>query len=495
LSQLNAPPGLPYDVVIPTLGRASLCALLRSLADAEGPLPEQVYVVDDRPAPSPALFFEGLGDFGARVCVLRGAAAGPAAARNRGWSRARSAWIAFLDDDVVVEPFWRRDLVADLAACDERYAGSQGRVSVPLPSHRPPTDWERNVGGLERSRWITADCAYRRAALRGAGGFDERFPRAYREDAELALRLVNAGLAIAQGRRRVVHPVRAADRWISLQLQAGNADEALMRALHGADWYERAGAPRGRIRRHLSTVVCALAAAGFGLVWSAMTARFAWERIAPGPRDAREITTMLVTSALIPFAAVFHRARAMLRLRDLLDRPRRLPAAVLFDRDGTLVIDDAQLSDPARIRLVPGARKALARLRTAGIEVGVVTNQARVGDGSLPAEVLAAIHARLEELAGPFATIRACVHRADAACLCRKPQPGLVNAAADAIGVDAADCVVVGDIGSDVEAARAAGARAILVPTKVTLKGEIEAAPLLARDLAQAVDFILSGAA
>jgi D-glycero-D-manno-heptose 1,7-bisphosphate phosphatase len=54
---------------------------------------------------------------------------------------------------------------------------------------------------------------------------------------------------------------------------------------------------------------------------------------------------------------------------------------------------------------------------------------------------------------------------------------------------------VIGDIGSDMEAARAAGARAILVPTPVTLRAEIEAAPVLARDLAQAVDLILSGAA
>jgi histidinol-phosphate phosphatase family protein len=484
-----------YDIVVPTLGRPSLGALLRSLADAEGPLPERIFLVDDRRECGAPLDVEDLGDFGRRVAVVPGAAAGPAAARNRGLMRARSQWIAFLDDDVVVEAQWRRNLLADIAACDARCAGTQGRVTVPLPPGREPTDWERNVRGLEDARFITADCAYRREALRAAGGFDERFPRAYREDAELALRLLAQGYTIARGRRRSEHPVRPADAWISVRLQAGNADDTLMRALHGADWYERASASRGRFRQHLTTVAYAAVAAGFTFLWAFATARFAWKRIAPGPRDLREIGRMLATSALIPFAAVYYRLRGALELRTRLARTHRLPAAVLFDRDGTLVIDDPNLREPERLRLVPGARAALGRLRAAGIEVGVVTNQPRIGEGTLPAAALAAIHARLEELAGPFATIGACPHRASDGCTCRKPQPGLVTAAANALGVETSDCIVIGDIGSDMEAARAAGARAILVPTPVTLRAEIEAAPVLARDLAQAVDLILSGAA
>ena len=78
-------------------------------------------------------------------------------------------------------------------------AGSQGRLRVPLPAARPPTDWERNVAALEGARWATADLAYRRAVLAEVGGFDERFRRAYREDADLALRVVRAGYRIEQG--------------------------------------------------------------------------------------------------------------------------------------------------------------------------------------------------------------------------------------------------------------------------------------------------------
>jgi len=47
--------------------------------------------------------------------------------------------------------------------------------------------------------------------------------------------------------------------------------------------------------------------------WLALTLDFAWRRIAPGPRTRDEIATMLATSAVIPFAAVYHRARGELR--------------------------------------------------------------------------------------------------------------------------------------------------------------------------------------
>ena len=417
---------IAYDVVIPTIGRPSLEVLLRSLARAEGPPPERVLIVDDRRAPHGPLAFEGLGELGPRVKVLRGAAAGPAAARNRGWLRSQAPWIAFLDDDVVVEPAWRANLVRDLAACTASEAGSQGRVRVPLPADRAPTDWERNVRGLEGARFITADCAFRRAALREVDGFDERFPRAYREDAELALRLAARGRAIRFGRRVVQHPVRPADAWISVRLQAGNADDALMRALHGADWYERANAGRGRFREHLITVASAAGALACASVWTASTVRFAWQRIAPGPRDRAETLKMLATSAVIPFAAVYHRLRGAAGIARALRRTQRLPAAVLFDRDGTLVVDDPGLRRPEDLRLVRGAREQVERLRAAGIEVGIVTNQPRVGEGLLSREELAALHARLDELAGPFAAIASCPHAASDGCACRKPKPGLV---------------------------------------------------------------------
>jgi beta-phosphoglucomutase-like phosphatase (HAD superfamily) len=65
--------------------------------------------------------------------------------------------------------------------------------------------------------------------------------------------------------------------------------------------------------------------------------------------------------------------------------------------------------------------------------------------------------------------------------------------AATALGVDAADCVVIGDIGADAEAAHAAGARAILVPTPVTLPAELRGVPVRP-SLGAAVAAVLSQA-
>src|SRR5919199_5044357 len=207
-----------YEVVIPTAGRAALGALLPALAAGDGPLPERVLLVDDRlDRSAPLVAARHLGPLVDRVGVLAGRAEGPAAARNVGWRAARAPWVAFLDDDVIPPPGWRAALAADLAALPDDVAGSQGRIRVPLPRHRRPTDWERNVGGLERARWATADMAYRRNALALVGGFDERFPRAYREDADLGLRLVGAGWRIVRGRRTVVHPPRPPRRFESLR--------------------------------------------------------------------------------------------------------------------------------------------------------------------------------------------------------------------------------------------------------------------------------------
>lgn len=167
--------------------------------------------------------------------------------------------------------------------------------------------------------------------------------------------------------------------------------------------------------------------------------------------------------------------------------PARRPAAVLFDRDGTLVRDVPYNADPRRVSPMPGAREALDRLRRAGVPVGVVTNQSGVARGLVGPAALDAVTARIEELLGPFDVWAICPHGEGDGCGCRKPAPGLVLRAAAVLGVDAAGCVVVGDIGRDMEAARAAGARGILVPTPVTLPEEVAAAPEVARDLVAAV--------
>lgn len=177
--------------------------------------------------------------------------------------------------------------------------------------------------------------------------------------------------------------------------------------------------------------------------------------------------------------------------------PRSRPVAVLFDRDDTLITDVPYLSDPDLVRPVPGARSQLRRLRRAGVRTGVVSNQSGVASGRITPDRLAAVQGRVEELLGPFDTWQVCVHGRDDGCGCRKPAPGLVLAAADALGVEPRQCLVVGDIGSDVEAALAAGATAVLVPTPRTRASEIahaERYATVAPDLTAAVSLALRGA-
>jgi histidinol-phosphate phosphatase family protein len=166
--------------------------------------------------------------------------------------------------------------------------------------------------------------------------------------------------------------------------------------------------------------------------------------------------------------------------------------AVLFDRDGTLIVDVPYNGDPDRVVPMPGARAALDRLRAAGLRLGVVTNQSGLARGHFTAEQLTAVNRRVEELLGPFDTWQICPHDDTAGCRCRKPAPGLIIAAAAELGVPAYRCVVVGDIGRDMTAAQAAGAAGVLVPTAVTRPGEIAAAPVVAGDLTAAVDDLLA---
>jgi HAD superfamily hydrolase (TIGR01662 family) len=495
-----------FDVVIPTVGRASLPRLLEALAEGPGPRPTRLVLVDDRADPDVPLMH---GPLPQGVVVLASGGRGPAAARNLGWRSGSAEWVAFLDDDVVPPPGWRAALAADLEGLPDHVAASQGRIVVPLPEGRRPTDWERNVAGLESAQWATADMAYRRVALAAVGGFDERFCRAYREDADLGARVVAAGWRIVTGDRHCLHPVRPADRWVSVRLQAGNADDALLRALHGRRWREATGVAPGRRARHVGvTVAGAAAVAGLltgrrplavagAAAWAAGTAELAWARIAPGPGTRQEILTMALTSAAIPPAATWHWLRGWATLpHRLRHRPpappaQQAPAAVLFDRDGTLVVDVPYNGDPAKVVPMPGAREALDRLRHAGVPTAVVSNQSGIARRLVTAEQVDAVNRRVEQLLGPVGPWAVCPHGVDDGCGCRKPAAGLVLQAAEALGVDPRRVAVVGDIGADMEAAHAAGARGVLVPNEATRPEEVAAAPEVAGDLAAAVDLLI----
>ena len=171
--------------------------------------------------------------------------------------------------------------------------------------------------------------------------------------------------------------------------------------------------------------------------------------------------------------------------------------ALFLDRDGTLIIDVGYPRDPALVLPIPGAIEALRELQ-ATWKLVIVSNQSGIARGIITQAEANAVHARVVEVfaAGgvTFAGAYYCPHAVDAGCRCRKPAPGMVADACAALGVDPARCVVVGDIGADVAAAGAAGARGVLVPNGRTRAAEVAAAPAVAPDLGAAADRLLAGA-
>ncbi len=168
--------------------------------------------------------------------------------------------------------------------------------------------------------------------------------------------------------------------------------------------------------------------------------------------------------------------------------------AILFDRDDTLIADVPYNGDPDHVRPMPTAVETVRRLRERGIPVGVVSNQSGIGRGLLTREEVRSVNARVDEIFGAFDVWRVCPHAPEDGCACRKPRPGMILSAATELGLPASQLAYVGDIGADVEAATAAGARPVLVPTDRTLPEERERAPLVAATLAEAVDLLLGSA-
>ncbi len=143
---------------------------------------------------------------------------------------------------------------------------------------------------------------------------------------------------------------------------------------------------------------------------------------------------------------------------------------VVLDRDGVINEDsDGYIKSPDEFVVIPGSLEAIARLNHAGYRVVVATNQSAIGRKLLDIETLTRIHERLyrqlAEVGGTLDAIFFCPHTPRVRCKCRKPRPGMLLEIAKRLRQPLEGVPVVGDKLSDVEAARAAGARPILVRT------------------------------
>lgn len=145
---------------------------------------------------------------------------------------------------------------------------------------------------------------------------------------------------------------------------------------------------------------------------------------------------------------------------------------VILDRDGVLnrePPDGSWVARPDDWVWEPGALEALRQLAAAGVVLSVATNQSGVGRGVFPMEAVDAVTDLMlrdaEDAGAPIDAVFVCPHAPEDLCDCRKPLPGLIEQAVMWSGVPREKTVVVGDAARDIEAAEAAGVRAILVRT------------------------------
>lgn len=143
---------------------------------------------------------------------------------------------------------------------------------------------------------------------------------------------------------------------------------------------------------------------------------------------------------------------------------------IFLDRDGVINENRADhVKGWHEFRFLPGALEALRLLTERRYRIFIVTNQAAVNRGLLSHQTLATIHAHMVGVAeahgAHIAGIRYCPHRPDEACLCRKPQPGMLLSLAAERQIDLAQTYFIGDALTDLAAGQAAGCRTILVLT------------------------------
>lgn len=172
------------------------------------------------------------------------------------------------------------------------------------------------------------------------------------------------------------------------------------------------------------------------------------------------------------------------------------PRAVFLDRDGVLnraVIRDGKPYPPrflAEMEIVENAAENLARLKTLGYLLLVVTNQPDIARGTQTLEEIRTMHESMRQTL-PIDDFLMCPHDDRDGCSCRKPLPGLMIEAQKRYAVDLDRSFLVGDRWRDIDAGRAAGCRTVWIDQKYRERGPSVPPDAHVGSLADAVDWIV----
>jgi D-glycero-D-manno-heptose 1,7-bisphosphate phosphatase len=171
---------------------------------------------------------------------------------------------------------------------------------------------------------------------------------------------------------------------------------------------------------------------------------------------------------------------------------------IFFDRDGTLIIDKVYLNDPEQIVYLPGVFESLCRLRDAGFQFVIVTNQSGVARGIVSIENLDEIHRRIQaEFARHGVLFKGFYYApfsVESNHPMRKPNPGMLMAGARDHRADLSQSWMIGDRMTDVVAGLRAGCRTVLLEGVEALPTEdsLIQPDIIASDLVVATETILA---
>ena len=148
--------------------------------------------------------------------------------------------------------------------------------------------------------------------------------------------------------------------------------------------------------------------------------------------------------------------------------------AIFLDCDGTLIEDPGYINSPDQVKLLEGVTEGLVELRAMGYKLIVASNQSGVARGIITEQVLGEIHKRLRQLLSEKGAhldeIYYCPHHPEGVVRkyrkesdWRKPNPGMLLAAADELKIDLSQSWCIGNSNRDIEAGLRAGCKTILV--------------------------------
>jgi len=179
-------------------------------------------------------------------------------------------------------------------------------------------------------------------------------------------------------------------------------------------------------------------------------------------------------------------------------------STIFLDRDGVINENRADyVKSWSEFRFLPGSREAIAKLTQAGHRIIVCTNQAGIARGTISIETVEEIHRRMiasiSDIGGKIEKVYYCPHDRDGDCSCRKPRPGMLLRARDALDIHLYDAVFIGDSITDIRAGLAAGIHTVLVLSGLGMEQfrehhhEVNGPFRIAINLMHAVELVLKG--